>query len=422
MSVKSIKGFADMFPPESDAFLRMESTARTVFSRYGFVELRTPLLERTELFCRSIGEETDVVQKEMYTFPDRKGRSLTLRPEATAGVMRAYIEAALHTKEPVSRLFTTGPMFRYERPQKGRMRQFHQINCECIGSPSPYVDAEIIVMLMHFLNSLSLGELTLKLNSLGCAACRPVYKAALSDFLRNIDAAQLCEDCRRRMDTNPLRVLDCKVPACKALTEKAPSLHEHSCPDCVSHFATVTRLLEQEHISFELDSRLVRGLDYYCRTTFEVVSGGIGAQSSIAGGGRYDGLVRQVGGPDVPGIGFACGMERLALLMPEIGARQADCFMVAVGEKAQDVAFHIIGGLRLAGIHAAMGQGGGFKSQMRQADKSGARLCCILGEDELASGTLVLKNMRDGTQQNVRLDAAQQILRDAFSHIADNYE
>lgn len=412
-AIKSIKGFADMFPPESDAFTHMEKTARSVFFRCGYVELRTPLLERTELFCRSIGTETDVVQKEMYTFHDRKDRSLTLRPEATAGVMRAYLEAGRHTREPVSKLFTCGPMFRYERPQKGRMRQFHQINCECIGAKGPHTDAEIIVMLMSFLQELGIRDLELHLNSLGCPQCRPAYRALLHDYLKSLDVSALCEDCRRRMETNPLRVLDCKVPTCREHTERAPKITDHLCPECGEHFDVVRRLLRGAGIVPTPDHRLVRGLDYYCRTTFEVVSGGIGAQSSVAGGGRYDGLIRQLGGPDLPGIGFACGMERLALLLPPLETARPDFHIVVMEAAALEAAFLLASSLRDRGFSGDMcHSGGGFKSQMRQADKSGARNCLILGPEEMASGTVVVKDMDSGRQTTVRRDEAAALLGD----------
>ena len=302
-TVTAIKGFADLFPPESDAFTRMEATARDIFFRYGYKELRTPVLERTELFSRGIGTETDVVQKEMYTFPDRKGRSLTLRPEATAGVIRAFVESGRN--ETVSKLFTCGPMFRYERPQKGRMRQFHQINCECVGPAEPWADAELIVMAMRFLTALGIEGLSLHLNSLGCPECRPAYRNELSRWLSGLDPEALCEDCRRRMITNPLRVLDCKVPSCKEHTEQAPRILDHNCPACAEHFAVTRRLLDEQGIPYVIDHRLVRGLDYYTRTTFEVISSRIGAQGTVAGGGRYDGLVAQLGGPNLPGLGFA---------------------------------------------------------------------------------------------------------------------
>ena len=412
MSIARIKGFADMFPPDSDQFTRIENTARGVFGRYGFVELRTPLLEFTELFCRSIGEETDVVQKEMYTFPDRKGRSLTLRPEATAGVMRAYIESGLANREPVSRLFTTGPMFRYERPQKGRMRQFHQINCECLGSHSPMADAELVSMLLRFLSDLGLTDLTLKINSLGCSECRPKFKAALLEYLNGVNRAALCPDCARRVETNPLRVLDCKQPGCRAITDNAPKLIDYNCPECRAHFDTVLQLLDGQGLAYELDHRLVRGLDYYCRTTFEVVSGSIGAQAAVAGGGRYDGLVKSLGGPDVPGVGFACGMERLALMMGEGGGAAADFYLVAMDAHSRTQGWLLAQMLRTAGLSGEMNfSEGGFKSLMRQAGKSGARHCLIIGPDEAAQGTVVVKNLERGEQCSVPQSGVLQFLQ-----------
>ncbi len=395
-----IKGFADLFPPESEAFSRMESCGRDIFSRYGFAELRTPLLEFTGLFQRSIGAETDVVQKEMYTFADRKGRSVTLRPEATAGVMRACIESGLaDARSGAHRFFTMGPMFRYERPQKGRMRQFHQINCECLGTESPFADAELIAMLWRFRQALGIADLTLKLNSLGCAACRPAYMAALRDYLTRLDADALCEDCRRRVQSNPLRVLDCKQPGCRALTEGAPRLLDHNCPDCRRHFDTVLELLARENITPDIDHRLVRGLDYYCRTTFEVVSGRIGAQTAVAGGGRYDGLTAQLGGPDAPGVGFACGMERLALLLPARAPVAPDFFIVAPDETARAQAFALAEALRGLGLGGELEYGGGsFKSLMRKAAKSGARFCCIIGPDESAAGRVSIRSMQSGEQ------------------------
>ena len=410
-TVSSIKGFADLFPPESSRFTDIEAAAHRVFSRYGYAELRTPVVEHTELFSRSIGEETDVVQKEMYTFPDRKQRSLTLRPEATAGVMRAYIASGLHTKESVSKLFSFGPMFRYERPQKGRMRQFHQINCECLGARAPQTDAEVIGMLMAFLRAIGIADAALHLNSLGCADCRPAYRALLAAYLRSLDASALCEDCRRRVATNPLRVLDCKMAACRGHTEGAPRIMEHECPPCRAHFDCVLELLKALHVPFELNHRLVRGLDYYMRTTFEAVSGNIGAQSSLAGGGRYDGLVKSLGGPDVPGVGFACGMERLALLMPAPQVKRPDFFVVCVAAEAHNAAFLLAAALRARGLAGDMAHAGGsFKSQLRQADKSGARFCCVLGPDELATGTVVLKNMDTGEQWSLpQADVAARI-------------
>lgn len=398
-----IKGFADLFPPESTAFTRMETVGRDIFTRYGFAELRTPLLEFTGLFQRSIGAETDVVQKEMYTFADRKGRSVSLRPEATAGVMRALIEAGLADgRGGPQRFFTFGPMFRYERPQKGRMRQFHQINCECLGTESPLADAELIAMLWSFLGALGIGDLTLKLNSLGCAQCRPAYLETLRNYLAGVPENALCEDCRRRRESNPLRVLDCKQEGCRSLTDHAPRLLDHNCPDCRRHFDTVLALLAKEGLEPVIDHRLVRGLDYYCRTTFEVVSGHIGAQTAVAGGGRYDGLTAQLGGPDAPGVGFACGMERLALLLPEVTASAPDFFIVAPDEAGRVQGFALAWSCRRLGLSGELEYAGGsFKSLMRKAARSGARYCCIIGQDEAAAGLVTLRGMADGAQETV---------------------
>ncbi len=405
MSVQSIKGFADLFAPQSNKYAFMEQKAREIFWRFGYEELRTPIMEFTELFCRSIGTETDVVQKEMYTFSDRKERSLTLRPEATAGVMRAYIQAKRQNVETVSKFFTYGPMFRYERPQKGRMRQFHQLNCECLGAGHARTDAEVIIMLVDFLKAIGISDFDVQLNSLGCSECRPHYRSVLTQYLRELDADVLCEDCQRRMETNPLRVLDCKVPSCKEHTENAPQLREHICPECSDSFESVLSMLHLKDVKIVLNPRLVRGLDYYCRTTFEVVSNGIGAQTSIAGGGRYDGLVKQLGGPDVSGIGFACGMERLAMLMPDVPMAQKDFYIVFTDtSEASMQALSIASGLRDAGFCGDLSHvGGSFKSQMRQAGKSEAQYAIILGDEEIKNRTVSIKNMSTGEQETIAL-------------------
>jgi len=403
--IQKIKGFADLLGDQASVFERLERAARRVFGLYGYKEARVPVLERTELFCRSIGEETDVVQKEMYTFPDRKGRSLTMRPEATAGMVRAYVENALHAQEELSKLFTYGPMFRYERPQKGRMRQFHQLDVEAFGSPSAHLDAEMLFMLGHFLTEIGIGELNFELNSLGCPDCRPAYQQALNDYFKGFDGGQLCEDCLRRKLTNPLRVLDCKVPGCKELTKGAPIIADYLCDDCRGHFATVTGLLDAAGFAYTLNPRLVRGLDYYVRTTFEVTSGKIGAQSAVAGGGRYDGLVRNLGGPDLPGVGFACGMERLALLMGEAQADMPDFHLAVLGEAGLNAGLLLAQKLRAAGLRGECALSAkSAKAQMRQAGKSGARYCLILGESELAAGTVVVKDMQAGTQETISQD------------------
>ncbi|MDR3073854.1 MAG: histidine--tRNA ligase [Deltaproteobacteria bacterium] len=405
------KGFADIFEPESRVYSLIEENARRVFSSCGYTELRTPIMEQTELFARGIGAETDVVQKEMYSFPDKKGRSMTLRPEATAGVMRAYIENNCHARESISRFFSYGPMFRYERPQKGRMRQFHQINCECIGASEPMADAEIILMLMRFMRSLKLEGLTLQLNSLGCPECRPAYHKALGQFLAALDSEALCEDCRRRRETNPLRVLDCKIPGCRELTDAAPKILDANCPACREHFGAVLRALDRTGLPYALNHRLVRGLDYYNRTTFEVVSSSIGAQGAVAGGGRYDGLVKQLGGPDVPGVGFACGMERLAMMIGEIQSPPPDFYLAVLDDSALEEAQAIAQRLREAGRRGEVSYAArSLKSQLRQASKNGAVNCLLLGGNEIATRSVTVKNMQTGGQETVSLDALTDFL------------
>ncbi len=404
--VQKIKGFADLFPVEAEKYARLEDAARRVFTRYGFGELRTPVLEKTELFQKSIGEDTDVVGKEMFTFPDRKGRSLTMRPEATAGVVRAYVESGTYQPGLVSKYFTFGPMFRYERPQKGRQRQFHQINAEVFGASEPAADAELILMLRAFLAEVGLTGLTFELNSLGCAACRPAYKQALTDFFNSLDQEKLCQDCRRRKDTNPLRVLDCKVPDCKDMVAGAPSIADHLCPDCREHFAQVRSMLDAAKVTYVLNPRLVRGLDYYIRTTFEVTAENIGAQASVAGGGRYDGLVKSVGGPDVPGTGFACGMERLAMLLEDAPNPGLDFFVAVIDERAVGLGMDLAEKLRAQGLTGeASFASSSMKSRLRAANRLNARTCLILGESEYESGSVTVKDMsEDGEQRTVKID------------------
>ena len=400
--IQKIKGVADLFEPESAKFTRMEQTAREVFARYGYRELRIPVLEATELFARSIGEETDVVQKEMYTFADRKGRSLTLRPEATAGVIRAYIESNLHASEQVSRLFSFGPMFRYERPQKGRMRQFHQINAEMIGPREPQADAEVLLMLWTYLRALGLKKLCFELNCLGCEKCRPTYREALTKFFKSLGKHDLCPDCCRRMETNPMRVLDCKIKECQEAIQDAPIIAEHLCADCKAHFDAVLSLLDTCGVEYTQSPRLVRGLDYYVGVTFEISSSDIGAQTAVAGGGRYDGLVKLLGGPNVSGVGFAVGMERLAMLLDAGEPEPLDFYVAVLVPEALDKALVLAQDLRDAGFRGETGfQAKSLKSQLRSAHKSGARVCLILGEDELIRGEVVLKRMESGEQEGV---------------------
>jgi histidyl-tRNA synthetase len=409
--INRIKGFSDLFPPEVTAYVFMEETARDIFSRYGYQEIRIPVLEQTELFARSIGQETDVVQKEMYTFPDRKGRSLTLRPEATAGVARAYIDSPLSNAGAVNKLFTFGPMFRYERPQKGRTRQFHQVNVEILGEDSPWSDAEVIIMLQTYLKTLGLKKLDIEINSLGCSLCRPGFHLTLKNYFKNLDQSDLCSDCRRRADTNPLRVIDCKVPGCRELLRDAPAINQSLCKGCRDHFEKVINMLRESGVKYHINPNLVRGLDYYQRTTFEVISHDIGAQSSVAGGGRYDGLVRDLGGPDIPGIGFACGMERLALLLGKINERPKDFYLAVLHEEAMDKALLMAQLLREKGFSGEMGfQVKSVKAQLRQANKLGVKTCLLLGLDELSKGEIQVKDMATGVQRAVSHEEIEQAL------------
>lgn len=405
--ITGIKGFNDILPGEVERWQHIESTARRVFGLYGYSEIRIPILEKTELFCRSIGDTTDIVEKEMYSFVDKGENAVTMRPEGTASVMRAYIEHKLYAQDPVSKLYYMGPMFRYERPQKGRYRQFHQIGAEVTGVTDPKVDAQVLTMLCHFFAELGLTEPTLQINSLGCPECRPVYREALKNYLRErLD--QLCDDCKRRYETNPLRALDCKSPHCREATANAPAVLDHLCSGCDDHFAATRRHLEHAGTLYSINNRMVRGLDYYTRTTFELVTGLLGAQSAVAAGGRYDGLISDLGGPAIPGIGFAMGVERVALLLGEQEfARRPDLFIAALGSEAQDEAFRLMCGLQRLGISVEMDyEGKSLKSQMRRSDKFNTRFTLIIGSDELANSRATLKAMDTGSQSDVLLDPA----------------
>ena len=407
MTIQAVRGMKDLLPGEAGKWRFIEGKAREVFRAFGFQEIRVPILERTELFARSIGAATDIVEKEMYTFSDRSGDSLTLRPEATAGILRAYIENKLHANPGPHKLFTMGPMFRHERPQKGRLRQFHQLDVEVLDDQGPQSDAELMVMLTHLLGRLGLQKISLKLNSLGCPQCRPAFRQALTSFLSGKEP-QLCEDCRRRLSSNPLRVLDCKAVGCQEAAQGAPSMGDHLCQDCQSHFSQVRRLLDLAGVAYQLDPRLVRGLDYYVRTTFEAVTGDLGAQNAVAGGGRYDGLVAELGGPAQGCIGFGMGMERLALLIDDQPQWQSgpELFIAALGEEARAWAFGKALELRKQGRWVEMtSEDKSLKAQMRRADKLGAARVLIVGESEMAAGVGQLKDMRDGgAQREVRLE------------------
>ena len=399
MSITAIKGFNDILPAESGRWQYIEQAARRVFELNGFSEIRVPVMEKTELFCRSIGDATDIVEKEMYTFTDKGDNSVTLRPEGTAGVMRAFIEHKLYALDPVAKLYYLGPMFRYERPQKGRYRQFHQIGAEITGVNAPLADAQVLNMLVQFFREIGLDEPSLQLNSLGCPDCRPAYRAALVAFLaERLD--NLCEDCRRRYTTNPLRILDCKVPGCIEATIGAPSVLDLLCKECDDHFAGVKGYLDGTATPYSINPRMVRGLDYYTRTTFEMVTGLLGSQSAVAAGGRYDGLISQLGGPAIPGIGFAIGFERVALLLGDKDySRQPDLFIATMGAGERDFAFRLMNDLLISGVRVEMEyEGKSLKSQMRRADKLGARYSVVIGGNEVASGKAAFKRMKDGEQ------------------------
>ncbi|KMY67761.1 histidyl-tRNA synthetase [Desulfocarbo indianensis] len=395
----------DVWPEEARKWQRVEALARQVFHAFGFGEIKTPVLEKTELFARSIGEATDIVEKEMYTFADRSGDSLTMRPEATAGLVRAYIESKNYAQPGPHKLFLIGPMFRHERPQKGRLRQFHQIDVEVLGDEEPQGDAEIILMLDQFLKKLGLGKVIIKLNSLGCPACRPGYRQALLDFLGS-RRGRLCEDCRRRLDTNPLRVLDCKAESCQEAAQGAPNMADHLCEACQSHFAKVRQLIGAAGVDYELDPRLVRGLDYYIRTTFEAVAGDLGAQNAVAGGGRYDGLIEALGGPAQGGIGFAFGLERLSLLLPDEETPLApELYIAALGEEARDWSFSAAAQLRGQGVWVELSpQDKSLKAQLRRANKLNAAQVLIIGPEEIKAGRGQLKDMAGGGQEEIPLD------------------
>ncbi|MBF0187874.1 MAG: histidine--tRNA ligase [Magnetococcales bacterium] len=403
-AIKAVRGTRDILDRESPTWRFLEATAARVFSLYGYRELRTPIFEKTELFARAVGGDTDIVEKEMYVFEDRNGASLALRPEGTAGVVRSFIENGLDRQLPW-RVFYKGPMFRYERPQKGRYRQFHQMGCELFGPPGPMADAEMLMMVMRFFIDAGLEELvTLELNSLGCPACRPGYREKLLEYLHAHTEA-LCGNCQSRLERNPLRVLDCKNPNCKEVAASAPRTVEHLCTACGDHFQGLTGHLEAENIPLTVNPMMVRGLDYYTRTVFEVTTTALGAQNAVAAGGRYDGLVATMGGRATPAIGFAMGLERLALLLDERACPDPatpTVYVVAAGEGADLVGLGLTEQLRRLGVATEINlQGGSMRNQMKKAGRSGAPWSVIIGEREVDEGTVQLKQMATGEQQTL---------------------
>ena len=404
--IQLIRGFKDILPDDIHQWQHIEQTARNLFESFGFTEIRPALLEKTDLFKRSIGEDTDIVGKEMYTFADRKGDSVTLRPEATASVVRSYIQHKMYAQDPVRKLYTIGPMFRRERPQKGRYRQFYQINAEAFGIESPLMDAQLIFMLVKLFEQLSIDDTTAHINSLGCPECRPGFKKILAGYLESKKEA-LCENCRSRMTRNPLRVLDCKVPSCRKALDAPPEMTSYLCGECDRHFTRVKTALNDYNIPFKLNKNLVRGLDYYSRTTFEIQTLSLGAQSAIAGGGRYDGLVEMLGGPPHPAIGFAIGFDRLVELFtqqPGDKVKGPDVFLAPLGETCEAMAGKWAAELSLSGIRTEIDfSGKSLKSLMKRANRLQAGHVLIAGEDEIENGSAILRNLHTKEQVDIPL-------------------
>lgn len=406
------RGTKDILPGMVNGWRYVEQIIREACREFNYQEIRTPIFEHTELFQRGIGDGTDVVDKEMYTFTDRSGRSLTLRPENTASVVRSFVENKLYAEPMPLKVFYIGPMFRYDRPQAGRMRQFHQFGVEALGSESPVVDAEVIMLALTVLKKLGLKDLKLKINSVGCPKCRPQHRKLLQDYFRP-HLSELCEDCQSRFDRSPLRILDCKVDADKPFMAGAPKITDSLCDECREHFETVKKLLTEAGVEYEVDSNLVRGLDYYTKTAFEIQYSPLGAQSAVGGGGRYDGLVEELGGPSTPGVGFAMGLERILLalekqnLLPE-SKEAVDVFAVIPDEGGVADAFRCVTALRNQGLVCDMNLvPRSMKAQMKQANREQARFALIFGEEERSRGAVTVRNMADSSQEEVCFKALE---------------
>ncbi|MDR3543354.1 MAG: histidine--tRNA ligase [Desulfosporosinus sp.] len=419
MTIQRPKGTQDLLPGTVEQWQYLEETIRTVCQAYGYEEIRTPMFEATELFQRGVGQTTDIVTKEMYTFLDKGDRSMTLRPEMTASVCRAYVENKLYGQPQPVKLYYMGPMFRYERPQSGRFRQFHQFGIEVLGADQPVVDAEVISLVWNLYQRLGLTQLEVHVNSVGCPTCRAEHRKQLQEFL-TLRQGELCNDCQERFERNPLRILDCKNPSCQALTTGAPTTHDTLCEDCRTHFERVLVLLGAAGVVYRVNPRLVRGLDYYTKTAFEVMVEEIGAQSAICGGGRYDRLVEEIGGPPTPGIGFAMGLERvLAALqvqhqLPEEKPRLF-AMLIALGEKAQNEGFALLSALRSQGMSVSMDLlGRSLKTQLKAANRQGAQIALILGEEELAQNLLLMRDLTSGEQIEIPLTEAVEEIKKTY--------
>lgn len=405
---KAIKGTKDVLPREVHKNQYIEATALDTASKFGYREIRTPVFEHTELFQRGVGDTTDVVQKEMYTFDDKGGRSITLRPEGTAGAVRAYLENGLCNEALPQKVCYNGPCFRYEKPQAGRLREFHQFGAECFGTASPMADAELIAMAKSIFDNLEINDLSLEINSIGCPECRAEYNAALKEYFR-ARSGELCAACNDRLERNPMRILDCKSPVCSQIAADAPVMLDYLCNDCRQHFEKVKKCLDVQHIEYKINPRIVRGLDYYTKTVFEFVSCSIGAQGTVCGGGRYDGLVDELGGQKTPSLGFAVGLERLLMLMeaqnaPFPEAQRPDLFIAAAGEMAEMKAAEIAGDMRAEGFEVVTDLNGrSIRAQLKYADKLGAKFNIVIGDDEIQNGKGVLKNMSTGEKTDISL-------------------
>lgn len=410
------KGTKDLLPQDSYKWQFIENTAREVAKIFNIKEIRTPTFEHTEVFLRGVGETTDIVNKEMYTFTDKGGRSITLKPEGTAGVVRAFIENGMASSALPAKLYYLTQCFRYERPQAGRLREFHQFGIEYFGAKTPDTDAEVILVAKTFIEKLGIKNVSLYINSIGCKDCRKKYEEALKNYLKaNYD--NLCELCKSRFEKNPLRILDCKNQDCKKIVENAPSILDYLCEDCSNHFEQVKKLLTLSNVEFKIDHNIVRGLDYYTKTVFEFVSENIGAQGTVCGGGRYDGLVKELGGTETCGIGFAAGIERLLLLMENTGVEipkddGVQIYIASMGEQAQEKAFCLVKSLRENGVIAELDHmERGIKAQFKYADKIGAKYVGVIGSDEIEKGIIKIKNMSDGQETEVSFDKVIEFLK-----------
>ncbi len=417
MLTKAPKGTKDVLPAQSSKWHYVESVIREICARFGYREIRTPVFEHTELFLRGVGDTTDIVQKEMYTFEDKGGRSITLKPEGTAGVVRSFVENSLYSgAQPTKMYYLSTPVFRYERPQAGRLREHHQFGVEVFGSQGPSIDAEVITVALSLFHTLGVNGLALNINSIGCKECRPAYNAALREYLKQREES-LCRNCRERMVTNPLRTLDCKEETCRDIVREAPVMLDCLCDECAAHFKGLKKRLEAAGIEYSINPFIVRGLDYYTKTVFEIISTDIGAQGTVCGGGRYDGLVEELGGPSMPGIGFGLGIERLLLVLESLGIglpepRLCDAYVCTLGDAAAVEGFCITKRLRDAGIKAECDHmGRSLKAQLKYAAKLDARFTVIIGDDELSKSVAVVRDMEKSEENTVPIAELNQIIK-----------